>query len=206
MLFEVKKTEKEVVTLSDLKTKGFSVRNMVLIALFAALSAVSAFLKIPMPEPFMPFTLQTMVVVLAGLILGSNNGALSQLLYVVIGLIGIPIFAGGGGFAYALKPSFGFLLGFIVAAYAVGRVREVLKKPSFIGYLAAALVSLVIIYIIGVIYMYFILTLYLGKDMTLWAAFGAGMVPYILPDIVKCIVAALLAYRLVPILQKQNLL
>ena len=83
------------------------VNDLVMISLFAALTAVGAFIKIPIPH--VPLTLQTLMVMFAGLILGSRRGALSQLLYLVIGLLGIPIFAQGGGPGYVLQPSFGFL-------------------------------------------------------------------------------------------------
>jgi len=96
--------------------------DTVLIPLFTALTAVGAFIKIPIPH--VPFTMQTVMVMFAGLILGGRRGALSQLLYLVLGLMGLPIFAQGGGPAYVLQPSFGFLLGFIPGAFVIGKILE----------------------------------------------------------------------------------
>ena len=85
--------------------------KMILVALFAALIAVGAFIRIPVP--LVPFTMQTFFVVLAGMLLGKKLGAASALVYLAIGLIGIPVFTQGGGIGYVLKPSFGYLIGFI---------------------------------------------------------------------------------------------
>lgn len=94
-------------------------RNMVLAALFAALTAIGAFLQIPTGT--VPITLQFLFTALAGLLLGWKWGAVSQLLYVGIGLLGLPVFTQGGGIGYVLQPSFGFLLGLIPAAAVIGR-------------------------------------------------------------------------------------
>ena len=93
-------------------------RNMVLAALFAALTAIGAFLQIPTGT--VPITLQFLFTALAGLLLGWKWGAISQLLYVGIGLLGLPVFTQGGGIGYVLQPSFGFLLGLIPAAAIIG--------------------------------------------------------------------------------------
>ena len=93
-------------------------RNMVLAALFAALTAIGAFLQIPTGT--VPITLQFLFTALAGLLLGWKWGAISQLLYVGIGLLGLPVFTQGGGIGYVLQPSFGFLLGLIPAAAVIG--------------------------------------------------------------------------------------
>ena len=83
--------------------------KMMLVALFAALIAVGAFIRVPVP--LVPFTMQTFFVVLAGMLLGKKLGGASALVYLAIGLIGIPVFTQGGGIGYVLKPSFGYLIG-----------------------------------------------------------------------------------------------
>src|SRR4030043_1751563 len=123
------------------------VNDLVMISLFAALTAVGAFIKIPIPH--VPLTLQTLMVMFAGLILGSRRGALSQLLYLVIGLLGIPIFAQGGGPGYVLQPSFGFLVGFIAGAFVIGKIVEKEESLSFSRTLAALLMGQAAIYIWG---------------------------------------------------------
>ena len=84
-------------------------RQLVRTALFAALTAVGAFLKIPLGPS--AITLQFFFTAMACCLLGSGCGALSQLIYVLLGLLGLPIFTAGGGFSYVLHPTFGFLLG-----------------------------------------------------------------------------------------------
>ena len=92
--------------------------HMLLAALFAALTAVGAFLKIPVGT--VSFTLQVFFTCMAGVLLGPYWGALSQLVYVALGLAGLPIFTMGGGLTYFAVPTFGFLLGLIPMAFVVG--------------------------------------------------------------------------------------
>ncbi len=91
---------------------------MSLVPLCAALSAAGAFIKIPLWP--VAITLQTFFVILSGIILGPRYGALSQLVYLILGLLGLPVFSGGGGLSYIMRPSFGYLIGFIAAPLAVG--------------------------------------------------------------------------------------
>lgn len=93
-------------------------RKAVLVALFGVLTAVGAFVRVPVPG--VPFTLQVPAVLLAGLALGPWLGAASQLAYVAAGLLGLPVFASGGGPGYVLTPTFGFLVGFVAGALVVG--------------------------------------------------------------------------------------
>ena len=101
-------------------------KDMAICGLFASLIAVGAFLKIVIPVGVdtMNFTLQWLFVLLAGLLLGSKRAFYSVTTYLVIGLVGFPVFARGGGPAYLIRPTFGFLLGFAFAAYAMGKVCE----------------------------------------------------------------------------------
>ena len=93
-------------------------RTMILCALFAALTAVGAFFKIPFA--LAAISLQFLFTAMAGVLLGAGYGALSQAVYVLLGLVGVPIFAQGGGFSYVLQPTFGFLLGLIPTAWVIG--------------------------------------------------------------------------------------
>ena len=93
-------------------------RSLILTALFAALTAVGAFLKIPFP--LSAITLQFFFTAMAGTLLGKKYGALSQAVYVLLGLVGVPNFALGGGFSYVFQPTFGFLLGLIPSAWVIG--------------------------------------------------------------------------------------
>jgi len=88
------------------------------ISFFAALTAVGAFIRVPFL--YVPLTLQTFFVLMAGNLLGSRFGAASQFVYLVIGLMGLPIFANGGGPGYILQPTFGYLLAYPLAAVIAG--------------------------------------------------------------------------------------
>ena len=140
-------------------------RQLVRTALFAALTAVGAFLKIPLGPS--AITLQFFFTAMAGCLLGSGCGALSQLIYVLLGLLGLPIFTAGGGFSYVLHPTFGFLLGLIPAAWVIGRLAR--STCSFWRIALAALVGLAVLYAVGLPYMAMILNGYMGKGMDLSA-------------------------------------
>lgn len=178
-----------------------SIRSVALIALFTALIAVGAFINVPVP--FVPFTLQTMFVTTAGLILGSKAGALSAALYMGIGLAGLPIFAQGGGIGYIFKPSFGYIIGFIVGAFLTGLIIEKTKNKNLWVYIVAAISGLLVIYIFGCTYLYFIKNLYLGQSISLWNTLLFGFLVFVPGDIAMSVLGAVLAKRLKPILFRQ---
>jgi len=171
--------------------------DTVLIPLFTALTAVGAFIKIPVP--YVPFTLQTLMVMFAGLILGSRGGALSQLLYLVLGLMGLPIFAQGGGPAYVLQPSFGFLLGFIPGAYVIGKILEGPRDLSLPRVIAALAAGQGVVYLFGLSYLYLNLNLILNKSVSPFAVLTAGCLIFLPGDVLKTAVAALV---MVPLRQR----
>src|SRR4030042_1881558 len=147
--------------------------DAVLISLFTALTAVGACIKIPIP--YVPLTLQTLMVMVAGLVLGSRRGALSQLLYLVIGLLGLPIFAQGGGPGYVLQPSFGFLVGFIPGAFVIGKIVEKEGSLRFSRILAALLMGQGAIYFLGISYLYFNLNFIVHKPISLSTTLKIGI-------------------------------
>lgn len=175
-------------------------REFILVAMFAALTAIGAFIKVPIP--YVPFTLQYLFCALAGIILGSKLGALSQIVYVVIGLTGVPIFTEGGGLNYIFKPTFGYLIGFIVAAYVIGKIRENVKELTFIKAIFMLLLGLSFIYLFGVVYLYIIYNLYLGKNISFYFAFFYGFVVCIAGDLILTVFAAYISIKILPILRK----
>lgn len=178
-----------------------STKDMVSVSLFTALTAVGAFLSIPLGN--VPITLQTLFTILSGLILGPKLGSLSQLLYVILGLCGVKIFAGfSGGPQTVFSPSFGFLIGFIFAAYIVGVIGNTEKKVSFKRMFLAALAGTAIIYAFGVPYMYLILNKVLLKEISFATALKTGCIIFLPGDLIKCIVATYVATRVVPRLCK----
>ncbi len=170
-----------------MKTKA-----LILCALFAALTAVGAFIKIPFL--YSSITLQFFFTALAGVLLGAKYGALSQLVYVALGLAGLPIFTLGGGLGYFLYPTCGFLLGLVPAAWVVGKLAG--DGRSIKRIVPAALAGLAVLYAVGLPYMAAILNVYMGKGMDFGAIMMAGMIPFLPGDMVKIIVVGVLAPKL----------
>lgn len=163
-------------------------RDLILTALFAALTAIGAFLKIPFP--LAAITLQFFFTAMAGVLLGRKYGAASQAVYVLLGLVGVPIFALGGGFSYVLQPTFGFLVGLIPCAWVIGRLT---KRPlCFWRTALAMLAGLAVLYAIGVPYMALIANGYLGKGLTFWQVIRSGMLIYLPGDMLKIVLGSLL--------------
>ena len=163
-------------------------RMMILAALFAALTAVGAFIRFPLGT--MSVTLQFMFTAMAGVLLGAKWGAVSQAVYVVLGLVGLPVFTMGGGIGYVMQPSFGFLLGLIPTAWVIGRLTE--KENGHRRIALACLAGLAVLYLIGLPYMYLIMKLYLHKSITVWTAVKAGMLVYLPGDAIKIALTVLL--------------
>ncbi len=178
--------------------RKFSMRDMTLCALFTALTAVGAFIRIPVPV--VPFTLQFLFTMLAGLLLGGKLGAVSVALYAFLGLVGLPIFAEGGGFWYILKPSFGYIIGFIVASYVTGKMTEKLDGLTFGKILAANFTGLAIVYGVGMVYYYVICNFVINSPIGLWPLFLYCFLLAVPGDICLCFVAAVLTRRLKPVL------
>lgn len=174
--------------------------DLILCAVFVALIIVGAFIKIPVPV--VPFTLQFLFTMLAGLLLGGRLGAVSVGIYILMGLFGLPVFAEGGGLAYILKPSFGYIIGFMAAAYVTGRLVSKSADPGYAQLLAANLAGLGIVYLFGMLYYYLMSTFYLGNPIGLWPLFLYGFLLAVPGDIALCVLAAVLGRRLLPTLRK----
>ena len=169
-------------------------RTMILCALFAALTAVGAFFKIPFA--LAAISLQFLFTAMAGVLLGAGYGALSQAVYVLIGLVGVPIFALGGGFSYIFQPTFGYLIGFIAGAWLTGWISERSGDFSFGKTLFANLAGLLVVYLFGMVYVYIINNFYLGTPIGVWPVVLYCFVLAVPGDICLCILAAMLASRL----------
>ena len=175
---------------------AFSPRKLAQIALFAALTAVGAFLRIP--TPWSAFTLQVLFVFLAGALLGPHCGALSQVVYFAMGFIGLPVFIGGGGPAYLLQPTCGFLLSYIPAAAVVGLLLRDREHPGFERIVLACLAGLAVIYAIGLPYMAVIMNVYMGKGLGIWDVLRSGMLVFLPFDALKIVLTGFLAKALIP--------
>lgn len=181
-----------------------STREMTLVAMFTGLTAIGAFISIPVGP--VPITLQTLFVILSGLILGPKLGALSQIVYIILGLVGVPIFAGfTGGFQTIMKPSFGFIIGFIFAAYIVGKIAHMEEKISIKNIWIASLVGTVVIYGFGLPYMYYMLNIVMAKGLSFVAIMKMGCLLFLPGDLAKFILASVVAIKTLPILNKAGL-
>lgn len=144
-------------------------KNMILCAMFVALIAVGAFIKIPVPV--VPFTLQYLFTMLAGLLLGSKKGCLAVGIYIALGLVGLPVFAQGGGIGYIFQPSFGYIIGFAAGAFVTGRISERTARPGYKLLLAANFVGLGIVYLLGMTYYFLISNFYLNSPIGICRCF-----------------------------------
>jgi biotin transport system substrate-specific component len=167
------------------------------------MTAAGAFIKIPVPPA--PITLQFMFTAFAGILLGPVYGALSQLVYVALGLAGLPIFTAGGGITYVLQPSFGFLIGMIGSAYVIGKVYNRLGT-GFLRIAAACLAGAAVLYLIGLPYMYLVLHYYTGSPVTLGQAVWSGFILYRPGELIKIALTSLACMRVLPALKAQGIL
>lgn len=163
-------------------------KNLIFTSLFAAVTGVGAFISIPLPLSPVPITLQLFFTLLSGLVLGSRWGALSQFVYLLLGGIGLPIFAGGAaGFQSLIGPTSGYLWGFVLAAFVVGFLTE--RSRSLGMSIFAIVLGLLAIYIPG--------TLVLAKvaDLSVVKALSLGVVPFVPGDVIKAIFAVFVHLR-----------
>lgn len=184
--------------------KRITIQEMTMCAMFTVLIAVGAFIKVPIPV--VPFTLQFLFTMMAGLLLGGRLGGISVTIYAVLGLIGLPIFAEGGGFWYVLKPSFGYIIGFAVGSYVTGKMVEKLKTLSFGKILVANFVGLFIVYGMGMIYYYIICNFVIDTPIGLWPLFLYCFLLAVPGDICLCFLAAFLVKKVKPVLWKNGIL
>ena len=188
--------------------RGFRTQDVIYCGLFAALMTVGALIKIVLPIGVFEVTvsLQVFFALLAGFLLGARNGFLSIVAYLIIGLIGVPVFAHGGGLGYLIKPTFGFLIGFAFAALFAGLLTNREKKPRFSRLIVAALVGEMVYYACGLIYYFIMFNFVLSGTVGIGIAklFSVWFLSTVIPDTVICMLAAVLAYRLVPIMRKMQ--
>ena len=175
-------------------------RKLVYTALLAALTAAGAFMRIPMG--YSSVTLQYLFTAMAGLLLGRKWGALSQLIYVCLGLVGLPIFTMGGGFGYVFQPTFGFLLGLIPTAWVIGKIAE--KDRSVPRLLLACFAGLAVLYLVGLPYIALIVNVYKGGNVSGMTLATAYMLPYLPGDCLKIVVSVILAPRILKAMERNS--
>jgi biotin transport system substrate-specific component len=170
-------------------------RWIVLASLMAALTAVGAYIHVPIGP--VPIVLSTLFVILSGLLLGSRWGVTSMGLYLLVGAIGIPVFAGGkGGLAHFFGPTGGYLFGYVLASWVTGFISEKSRGLLILDILAVLVGSLVI-YGLGVPWLKMITQMSWTKTLIV------GMVPFLIGDAIKAAVAVVLARSVRPVLKRQ---
>jgi biotin transport system substrate-specific component len=161
------------------------VKKLVYAALFAALTAVSAWVTIPLP--YVPITLQTFFVILSGGALGAYFGALSMVVYLLLGFMGLPVFARGqSGLGVLAGPTGGYLVGFVLAAAVVGRLAEMGWDRTVLGAVAAMVVGNAVIYVVGLPW------LAAATGFTPTETVVKGLEPFLLGDVFKLLLAGAL--------------
>lgn len=175
--------------------------TLTLSALFCTLICIGSFIRIPMPN-LMPITLQTFFVLLTGLVLPVRASALATVTYMALGLIGLPIFSGGGGLGYVLMPNFGFIIGFVISSVIISIIIEKLKKRTFWQYFAISLLGVLIIYIIGILYFAFITNIYNKSDYSAIWFIQTVFLPFLPKEIICLSLASIAAYKIRPFITK----
>jgi biotin transport system substrate-specific component len=170
-------------------------RMVVLTSLMAALTAVGAYIHVPIGP--VPIVLSTLFVLLSGLLLGSRWGLASMGLYLLVGAIGMPVFYGGkGGLAHFFGPTGGYLFGYLLASWITGLISERSRGLLMLDILAVLAGSLAI-YSLGVPWLKMV------TQMSWPKALIVGMVPFLIGDAVKASVALILARAIRPVLKRQ---
>lgn len=159
----------------------------------AGVAVVALLAQVEIPLWPVPITGQTLGVIIVGASLGAWRGAAALTTYMVLGLAGLPIFAGlTGSLAAIAKPSFGFVIGFILSAFIAGWFAERAwdRRPAlaFVGFAAASVVP----FLFGIPYLAFVLNVTLGLELTFWQVLEAGLFPFIIGGLVKAGIAALI--------------
>lgn len=177
------------------KGRRISVSEMTKISLCTALLAISSYIVFPIPFTPIMLTAQTIIVNLIGLILTPLHGAISVLLFIVLGAIGLPIFAGGaGGLSAILGPTGGFIIGFLFSAIAISYLKG--RKINILRYvLVTVFIGMPVTYLLGASYMSYALNMDYKKAIEL------AVIPFLLGDTIKCVIASIIAARVHRILE-----
>ncbi len=171
------------------RPSSLSVRAMVYASLFGALTAVGGLVSIPLHP--VPITLQTLMLDLAAGLLGGFLGALSQVVYILLGVIGLPVFSGGkAGLGVLVGPTGGYLFGFVAGAAVIGGLVRAKKRPGFPWLLLSMAAGHIVLYGCGV------LQLAVVAELALPKALAVGALPFLPGDVVKMCAASYITLRL----------
>ncbi len=168
-----------------------AIRSIAKMAMLLALLIVSSYISIN--TGVLKFTLQLLVIFIIGLCSTMLESVIIVSLYIILGVLGLPIFANfGGGFAYLLSPTFGFVYSFLIGVMVMQVIKNAfrkIQKYKILEYTLMCLACLFVVYLIGLIHFYFVYNYYLDKSSTFGNAIMLTVVPYIPFDILKIVVA-----------------
>ena len=179
--------------------KNIKIYDITLMAISLAILVICS--KISIPIGAIPLTLQTFSVFLIALILGVKKSVIVFIIYIIMGLLGIPVFSSGGGFHYIFMPSFGFIIGFLAAAPIIGIAS---KSDKFYLKYITSFIGLLIINIFGVLYMLIILNYYNGLNKDIIYVLGVAVAPFIIKDIFVVILTCIIYSRLQLVIYKRE--
>ena len=182
--------------------KKFTTRDLILCALFTALSAIGAFIRIPVP--LVPFTLQITFTTLAGLLLGSKKGRNKRCGIRAYGTYRNTCVYTRRRFQLCAKTKFRLLVAFIIGAFVTGLIIEKKQNPSFLRILGASFAGMAFVYVLGAIYFYIICNFVINAPVSIGKTVMSCFVLVAPGNIALAILAALVAKRIIPILNRQN--
>lgn len=160
-------------------------RNLVRMALFAALTAVCSQIIVPLPFTPIPFSFSIIAVFLTGAVLPKSQAFIAQLVYILIGAIGLPVFAAfGSGIGYIMGPTGGYLIAYPFMAIIVAYVSEIIGKKTAPSYAIGMVCALVVCYLLGTSWLAGV------RGLSFEKAFLAGAAPFIITDLVKVGISA----------------
>jgi biotin transport system substrate-specific component len=174
-------------------------RNLVLTALFASLTVIFSAISIPIPLSPVPFSLSVVAIFLAGALLPKNQAALAQIVYLLLGIAGLPVFSEmRGGLGIIAGPTGGYLIAYPVMAWLIAFLIEKINKRNFAVYFFSMAVGLFLLYTVGTVWLSF------AAQLPFAAALSAGVLPFVVFDLVKAVLASFLAMTLYKVLSGRN--
>lgn len=170
----------------DWRDSAETIQMLMLSFIFAGLTGLGAFLRVYTPFSPVPFTAQVFFVLLSGTVLGARYGGLSQMFYLLLGVVGVPWFAGGAsGAGYIAGATGGYLVGFVLAAALVGHLVNGSEKGRTLpALMPIMLLGVAVIYAVGASWLAVVL------DLSAWEAVILGIAPFIALDVVKALLSA----------------
>jgi biotin transport system substrate-specific component len=173
----------------NMEKNASELTKAVLSCLFAALISIGAYIALPLPGTPVPIVLQNLFIIVAAAVLGPGWGFLSVVIYLMFGLVGMPVFSGGaGGIAKFIGPTGGYLVGYLPASFVIGLIAS-RRKRRFLAVILAGLAGMTIVYCFGISWIKLSLGVPWGK------ALATGLLPFLPGDLAKIILAAFLVPR-----------